>query len=724
MPTQLHHHPVRPFPRQPNHSEAQPCLQPGAPHRASGGAMAVTTLFLEYDASAVPAGGAEVVASPGGLVKAVGKDAAGHAFHDYALRQAGLLVDKQAVESEAAAAAAEDDGGGEAVDYGEPEGPWKSKGKKKKKKDGDKDDLYALVGLKKERWMASEKQIKDSYRKVALEMHPDKCGAATADEETKQTIEDRFKRIQEAYETLMDPQKRREYDSTDDFDDTLPSDCTAADFFKVFGPAFMRQSRWAINKPVPGLGNPDDDWEKVDAFYDYWFTFKSWREFPHPDEEDVESAECREHKRYIERENAKLRRKAEKDEVKRLKEFVENAFSRDPRVVRHKEEEKAAREAKKREKAAAANAAREAAEAAARAEEERRAEEAAQAAVAREAAKKDREKERKLMQKERKKLRTQSAKLPGVDDDHVEKLCQSLSLSDLQSLNGQLEAGDPGADLIKAGIRSLDSAAAAEEERKEAARLAEIQEKERLEQEKREATLKAWSEEELRMLEKACVKYPKGTAKRWEQVTMYVRTRSQAEVIEMVKVKLAQTTAAKTTQDTFQIRKKHAGNVQIKDEATHRLTSFSDVEVNIKGAAAEALMNPAAYQTPQDDAAKQPAAAAPEPATPPQTADAGGPAAAEPAKAADVPAKAADVPAKAAAAPEAERAEAAADEGSGWSEVQSLALVKALKVFGKELGQERWVRISEAVPGKSKTECFKRFKELREGFRAKKEGTA
>lgn len=62
-----------------------------------------------------------------------------------------------------------------------------------------------------------------------------------------------------------------------------------------------------------------------------------------------------------------------------------------------------------------------------------------------------------------------------MDDDHVEKLCQSLSLSDLQSLNGQLEAGDPGADLIKAGIRSLDSAAAAEEERKEAARLAEIQ---------------------------------------------------------------------------------------------------------------------------------------------------------------------------------------------------------------------------------------------------------
>ena len=27
---------------------------------------------------------------------------------------------------------------------------------------------------------------------------------------------------------------------------------------------------------------------QVDAFYDFWYTFKSWWEFPHPDEEDIE----------------------------------------------------------------------------------------------------------------------------------------------------------------------------------------------------------------------------------------------------------------------------------------------------------------------------------------------------------------------------------------------------------------------------------------------------
>lgn len=34
---------------------------------------------------------------------------------------------------------------------------------------------------------------------------------------------------------LSDLAKRREYDSTDDFDDSLPMDCAAADFFKVGG---------------------------------------------------------------------------------------------------------------------------------------------------------------------------------------------------------------------------------------------------------------------------------------------------------------------------------------------------------------------------------------------------------------------------------------------------------------------------------------------------------
>ena len=65
--------------------------------------------------------------------------------------------------------------------------------------------------------------------------------------------------------------------------------------------AFKRQARWSAAPggadAVPELGDADTPWEKVDKFYDFWFAFKSWREFPHEDEEDVEGAESREEKR-------------------------------------------------------------------------------------------------------------------------------------------------------------------------------------------------------------------------------------------------------------------------------------------------------------------------------------------------------------------------------------------------------------------------------------------
>lgn len=46
--------------------------------------------------------------------------------------------------------------------------------------------------------------------------------------------------------------------------------------------------------------------------------------------------------------------------------------------------------------------------------------------------------------------------------------------------------------------------------------------------------------------------------------------------------------------------------------------------------------------------------------------------------------------------------------------------MQALKRVGKEV-PERWDRIAEAVPGKSRPACMKRYKEIQAAFRAKKE---
>lgn len=48
-------------------------------------------------------------------------------------------------------------------------------------------------------------------------------------------------------------------------------------------------------------------------------------------------------RRWLERMNSKLREAGKKEEKRRLKEFVENAYRCDPRVIAHKEAQRAER---------------------------------------------------------------------------------------------------------------------------------------------------------------------------------------------------------------------------------------------------------------------------------------------------------------------------------------------------------------------------------------------
>lgn len=68
----------------------------------------------------------------------------------------------------------------------------------------EQEDYYAILGVSKE---ASLEDIKRSYRKLALQWHPDKCEPAKRFE-----AEAKFKKIAEAYATLSDPSKRKTYD--------------------------------------------------------------------------------------------------------------------------------------------------------------------------------------------------------------------------------------------------------------------------------------------------------------------------------------------------------------------------------------------------------------------------------------------------------------------------------------------------------------------------------
>src|SRR6478736_4126810 len=63
-------------------------------------------------------------------------------------------------------------------------------------------DYYAVLGVPR---TASDADLKKAFRKLAREYHPDVA-------KDKKRAEEKFKEINEAYEVLGDPAKRKQYD--------------------------------------------------------------------------------------------------------------------------------------------------------------------------------------------------------------------------------------------------------------------------------------------------------------------------------------------------------------------------------------------------------------------------------------------------------------------------------------------------------------------------------
>ncbi|GAB5035564.1 dnaj homolog subfamily c member 2 isoform x1 [Nannochloropsis oceanica] len=210
-------------------------------------------------------------------------------------------------------------------------------------------DYYEMLGLGHlSAAQVGPELLKKAYRKALLLYHPDKTGRGDRDEV--------FIEVQKAYETLSDERKKRAYDSEMNFDDSIPTGREKGDFYKVFGPVFDRNARFAVKRPVPGLGDKDTSFDDVYRFYDYWGRFESWRDFSlkAAEENDFHSEEAgsREEKRWMQKENDKLARSMKKEEYKRLATLVDRAKAADPRLKAAKEMEKQKKEQAKLNRAA------------------------------------------------------------------------------------------------------------------------------------------------------------------------------------------------------------------------------------------------------------------------------------------------------------------------------------------------------------------------------------
>lgn len=399
--------------------------------------------------------------------------------------------------------------------------------KKVDTKDKKKQDYYRILGLSNQRINATDDQIKKSHRQKVLKHHPDKRKARG---ETVKEKDDYFCVITEAFETLMNPERRRAFDSVDPtFDDSVPNiikektltaeeeikqkvlkhmkekrkssstpdkrkstgdkkksgsekkkskgdDKKSAeedvkeveekepkdkDFFSVFRPVFERNSRWSTKTPVPELGDMDTPMEKADEFYTYWYSFESWREYSHLDEEDKEQADDRWERREIDKINKAQRKEMKADETKRIFKLVDNAYKSDPRIAKFKEDEKNEKLAKKQAKLDIVQSkkdeeeriVREKIEAERKAKEEKEEMENAK----KNAEKKEKEEKKKALKLERKKLRNiakeedyfcedENRKLSNILE--IEKMCELYSQMQLKELVDKFEDDRVGAKQV------------------------------------------------------------------------------------------------------------------------------------------------------------------------------------------------------------------------------------------------------------------------------------
>lgn len=534
-------------------------------------------------------------------------------------------------------------------------------------------DHYKVLGIPTLRNKATEEIIRVAYRKKVLKHHPDKRKGKG--EEIKDD-DDYFTCITMAYETLGNPQKRKAYDSVDpEFNNNIPTSSEIKnDFYKTCTYFFDLNSRWSEKKNVPKLGGPDSTREEVERFYNFWYNFKSWREYSYEDEEDKDKCTDRDERRYVDKLNKAERLRKKKEEMARIRALVDLAYNNDPRISKFKQEEKDRKLAAKRAKQTAAQIKREEAERALK--EALLAKEKAEAAErARiDAKRQEREIQKKALKKERKALRdvckanSYYADNPDQNLAHLtalESICESFSITELEQLNKEIK--NKGKSAFLKAINKQNNLV--EQEKK-----AQIEaSKPKTVENKNNSVIQVapeWSEENMQLLVKAVTMFPPGTNQRWEVISNFMNQHGK-----FLK-NSSKFTSKMVLSKTKELQNSDFSKNNLKEEANKQ--AFDNFKKNKK---TELHVNENGISKKMDEMQIN-----------------------------DEKKKTEDQKNTKA-------------ESAVWTTEEQQLLEQALKTYPASTA-ERWVRVAECIPNRTKKECIKRYKELVETVKAKKAAKA
>ncbi|XP_023025374.1 dnaJ homolog subfamily C member 2 [Leptinotarsa decemlineata] len=542
-------------------------------------------------------------------------------------------------------------------------------------------DHYKVLGIPRLRYRATDEIIKTAYRKKVLKHHPDKRKALG--EEIK-TDDDYFTCITMAYETLGNISRRRAYDSVDpQFDNNIPSiSDIKKDFYSTFKYYFGLNSRWSEKPRVPQLGNADSSREEVEKFYSFWYDFKSWREFSYEDEEDKDKCQDRDERRYVDKLNKAERLRKKKEEMVRIRQLVDLAYNNDPRIAKFKQDDKDRKLAAKRARQTAAQAKK--------AEEERVLREAVLAKEQAEAAERakieakrqEREVQKKALKKERKTLRAickendyfaENSEQNLAHLTGIESICERLSLNELEELNENLKNNGKSA-FLKA---LKENKAHLEKERLSV-----------LDSTKPKTTVVSksttvmvapeWTEDNIQLLVKAVNLFPAGTNQRWEVVSNFINqhgTFSKNSNKFNAKMVLAKAKDLQNT-DFSKNNLKEVANKQAFDNFKKDKKNVLHIDENGISKNMDNLTLNGDDSKPTQGVKKS-----------------------------------------------SSNSEIKTKTELPWTTSEQQLLEQALKTYPASTA-ERWDRIAECIPNRTKKECMKRYKELVETVKAKKAAQA